>query len=29
MDLQRRAFVLALTEILRYYRRMISYAADI
>jgi hypothetical protein len=29
MDLQRRAFVLALTEILRHYRRMISYAADI
>ena len=29
MDLQRRAFVLALTEILRHYRRLISYAADI
>ena len=29
MELQRRAFVLALTEILRHYRRMISYAADI
>jgi hypothetical protein len=29
MDAQRRAFVLALTEILRHYRRMISYAADI
>ncbi len=29
MDLQRRAFVLALTEILRHYRRMIAYAADI
>lgn len=29
MDLQRKAFVLALTEILRHYRRMISYAADL
>jgi hypothetical protein len=29
MDLQRRAFVLALTEILRHYRRLISYAANI
>lgn len=29
MDAQRRAFVLALTEILRHYRRMIAYAADI
>jgi murein peptide amidase A len=29
MDLQRKAFVLALTEILRHYRRLISYAADI
>lgn len=29
MDLQRRAFVLALSEILRHYRRLISYAADI
>jgi hypothetical protein len=29
MDLQRKAFVLALTEILRHYRRMIAYAADI
>lgn len=29
MDLQRRAFVLALTEILRHYRRMIAYAADL
>jgi hypothetical protein len=29
MDLQRRAFVLALTEILRHYRRIIAYAADI
>jgi hypothetical protein len=29
MELQRRAFVLALTEILRHYRRMIAYAADI
>ena len=29
IELQRRAFTLALTEILRYYRRMISYAADI
>ena len=29
MALQRRAFVLALTEILRHYRRMIAYAADI
>jgi len=28
-EAQRRAFVLALTEILRHYRRMISYAADI
>src|SRR6202000_1026744 len=28
MDLQRRAFVLALAEILRHYRRLISYAAD-
>ncbi len=27
--LQRKAFVLALTEILRQYRRMISYAADL
>jgi hypothetical protein len=29
MELQRRAFVLALTEILRHYRRLISYAADL
>jgi hypothetical protein len=29
LDLQRRAFVLALTEILRHYRRLISYAADL
>lgn len=29
MDLQRRAFVLALEQILRHYRRMISYAADL
>jgi hypothetical protein len=29
MELQRRAFMLALMEILRHYRRMISYAADI
>jgi hypothetical protein len=29
MDLQRKSFVLALTEILRHYRRMISYAADL
>ncbi|HSI12397.1 MAG TPA: succinylglutamate desuccinylase/aspartoacylase family protein [Chthoniobacter sp.] len=29
VDLQRRAFVLALEQILRHYRRMISYAADI
>lgn len=28
-DLQRQAFVIALTEILRQYRRLISYAADI
>jgi hypothetical protein len=28
-DLQREAFVIALTEILRQYRRLISYAADI
>lgn len=27
--LQRRAFVLALTEILRQYRRLVSYAADL
>ncbi len=29
LNLQRKAFVLALTEILRHYRRMIAYAADI
>jgi protein MpaA len=29
MDLQRQAFVLALTETLRHYRRLIAYAADI
>ncbi|MHA3772817.1 M14 family zinc carboxypeptidase [Verrucomicrobiota bacterium sgz303538] len=29
MDLQRKAFVLALTEILRQYRRLFSYAANI
>ncbi len=29
MELQRRAFVLALTETLRHYRRLIAYAADI
>jgi hypothetical protein len=29
MDAQRRAFVLALSEILRHYRRMIAYAANI
>lgn len=29
MHLQRKAFVLALTEILRQYRRLVSYAADI
>lgn len=29
MESQRRAFVLALTEILRHYRRMMSYAVDI
>ena len=29
MDLQRQAFVLALTEIIRHYRRLFSYAADI
>ncbi len=29
MDAQRRSFVLALIEILRHYRRMIAYAADI
>jgi len=29
MESQRQAFVLSLTEILRHYRRMISYAADI
>lgn len=29
VDLQRQAFVLALEQILRHYRRMISYAADI
>src|ERR1700722_12633262 len=29
MGLQRQAFVLALEQILRHYRRMISYAADI
>ena len=29
MEMQRRAFVTALTEILRHYRRMMSYAADI
>jgi len=29
VHLQRQAFVLALTEILRQYRRMVSYAADI
>jgi len=29
MESQRQAFVLALTEILRHYRRMISYAADL
>lgn len=29
MDLQRKAFVLALIEILRHYRRMIAYAANI
>jgi hypothetical protein len=29
VDLQRRAVVLALEQILRHYRRMISYAADI
>jgi hypothetical protein len=29
MDLQRKAFVLALEQILRHYRRMISYAAGI
>lgn len=29
VDLQRRAFVLALEQILRHYRRLISYAADI
>jgi hypothetical protein len=28
-ELQREAFVIALTEILRQYRRLISYAADI
>jgi protein MpaA len=28
-ELQRQAFVLAVTEILRQYRRLISYAADI
>jgi hypothetical protein len=28
-ELQRQAFVIALTEILRQYRRLISYAADI
>lgn len=28
-ELQRKAFVLALTEILRQYRRLISYAADL
>jgi hypothetical protein len=29
MDLQRQSFVLALTEIVRHYRRLISYAADL
>ena len=29
MELQRQAFVLALIEILRHYRRMMSYAVDI
>lgn len=29
MDLQRKAFVLALEQILRHYRRMISYAANL
>jgi len=29
MDLQRQAFVLALEQILRHYRRMISYAANL
>ena len=29
MESQRQAFVLSLTEILRHYRRMISYAADL
>jgi len=29
LELQRRAFVLALIEILRHYRRMMSYAVDI
>jgi hypothetical protein len=29
MDAQRRTFVLALSEILRHYRRMIAYAANI
>jgi hypothetical protein len=29
MELQRKAFVLALEQILRHYRRMISYAANI
>jgi protein MpaA len=29
MHLQRQAFVLALTEILRQYRRLVSYAADL
>jgi hypothetical protein len=29
LDLQRKSFVLALVEIIRHYRRMIAYAADI
>lgn len=29
MDLQRQSFVLALTEIVRHYRRLISYAANL
>lgn len=29
MELQRKAFVLAVTEIVRQYRRLISYAADL
>jgi hypothetical protein len=29
MHLQRAAFVLALGEIIRHYRRLIAYAADL